>query len=343
MRLWATIALTLVSSAAVTGAALADDCLRNQGHVLRILPGSDASDLVKFNFESRRESFSKSSFKYVWCIEADRQNLNIAEFQWGDAKDKCKYLCTLIEPGRGGVASKFDGSKKTEEDRTIGYSRKNRDDWRVLDTKTISSQKLGAADPKSASPLFIQIQEREPEWSQYLNEEGLVQIDRLSNNFGDFIQFLKQESGPVVSGGALTVTLPASSSVAKALVANEYDKYSPSDFVRATTSFNSTIAVDKVGSPVLVYWAGITPDKETNQRAFSSLISENQIAIKITSDIKSFPFPTNETIRLKEEGIRAIGSVQPVKSISYAQTKIQVAVSGLVVGTFDVLLFALKQ
>jgi hypothetical protein len=255
MRLWASIALTLISSA-----ALADDCLRNQGRVLRILPGSDASDLVKFNFESRRERFSKISYEYVWCIEADRQNLNIAEFQWGDAKDKCKYMCTLIEPGRGGAASKFDGSKKTEEDRTIGYSRKNRDDWRVLNTKTISSQKLGGAD-QSASPLFIPIQVREPEWGQYLNEEGLVQIDRLSNNFGDFIQFLKQESEPLVSGGALTITLPASPSVAKALVANEYDKYSPSDFVRATTSFNSTIAVDKVGSPVLVYWAGITPGR----------------------------------------------------------------------------------
>jgi len=251
-------------------------------------------------------------------------------------------LCTFIEPGRGGAAPKFDGSKKLEEDRIISFTRKNREEWDFFTTQTISSQKLGAAYPLSAPPL-IPVQVREPDWSQYLNEEGLVQIDRLSNNFGDFIQFLKQESEPVVSGGALTITLPASPSVAKALVANEYDKYSPSDFVRATTSFNSTIAVDKVGSPLLVYWAGITPDKETNLRAFSSLISENQIAIKVTSDIKSFPFPMNEPIRLKEEGIRAIGSVQPAKSISYAQTKIQVAVSSLVVGTFDVLLFAVKQ
>jgi len=57
MRFWASIALTLLSSP-----TFADDCLRNQGPVLRILSGSDGGDLVKFSFESRRERFTKLDF-----------------------------------------------------------------------------------------------------------------------------------------------------------------------------------------------------------------------------------------------------------------------------------------
>jgi hypothetical protein len=336
MRFWASIVLTLLSSP-----TLADDCLRNQGPVLRILPGSDGSDPVKFSFESRRESFSRTSYKYVWCIEADKQNLNIAEFQWGDAKDKCKYLCTFIEPGRGGAAPKFDGSKKTEEDRTISFTRKNREEWRSLTTQTVSSQKLGATY-QSSVPLFVPIQVREPDWSEYLNDEGMVQIDRLSNNFDAFTQFLKDEKEPIVSGGELTVTLPTTPSVARALAANEYEKYNPFDFVRATTSFKSIITHDK-GRPILVYRAGIIPEKESNVHSFSSLILENQIAMKVTPITKTFlPFPTNEPLHVKEEGIRTFATVEPAKSISYAQTRIQVTVSNLVVGTFDVLLFVVR-
>ena len=188
MRFWTSIALTCLLSSP----AAADDCLRNQGHVLSIFSGSDGNDLVKFSFESRRESFSKTANKYVWCIEADRQNLNIAEFKWGDVNNKCKYLCTLIEPGRGAAAPKFDGSKNIQPDRIIGFSRKNRDEGGSITTQTISSQKLGSGYSISGAAL-VPIQVNELDLREFMSDEGTVQIDRLSNNFDAFARFLKEE------------------------------------------------------------------------------------------------------------------------------------------------------
>ena len=324
--------------------AAADDCLRNQGHVLSIFSGSDGNDLVKFESfsSSRRESFSKTANKYVWCIEADRQNLNIAEFKWGDVNNKCKYLCTLIEPGRGAAAPKFDGSKNIQPDRIIGFSRKNRDEGGSITTQTISSQKLGSGYSISGAAL-VPIQVNELDLREFMSDEGTVQIDRLSNNFDAFARFLKEEKREVVSGGELTVTLPANSSVARALGTNKYDKYSASDFVRATTSFTSLVRLNN-GSPTLLYFCGITPEKGANMPAFSSLVSESQITIKVTPTTNSsFPFPTSEPIHLKEEGIHSLGTVKLDGSISYASTKLEVAVSNVVVGTFDVSSFAPKN
>jgi hypothetical protein len=260
----------------------------------------------------------------------------------GRRQQQMQVFCTLIEPGRGAAAPKFDDSKNIQPDRIIGFSRKNRDEGGSITTQTISSQKLGSSYSLSGM-VFVPIQANEPDLRDYMSDEGTVQIDRLSNNFDAFTRFLKEEKQEVVSGGELTVTLPANSSVASALGANKYDKYSASDFVRATTSFLSIVSLNN-GRPTLLYIGGITPEKGANTSVFSSLVSENQITIKITPTTNSpFPFLTSEPIHLKEEGIHSLGTVKLDGSISYASTKLEVAVSNLVVGTFDVLLFAPKK
>jgi hypothetical protein len=80
--------------------ALAVDCDRNPAFLLDIRSGILESGDVRFSYESRIEKFSSSARKFVWCIEADKNNQNIAEFHWGDSANEGKYLNTLIEPGR---------------------------------------------------------------------------------------------------------------------------------------------------------------------------------------------------------------------------------------------------
>jgi hypothetical protein len=316
--------------------AIADECLRNQREVLSASPGSGGNHLVKFAFESRRERFNRTSFNYVWCIEADRENLNIAEFKWGDDKDPCKYLCTWIEPGHGAPSQKLDGSNMVQHDRAIKYSRKNRDEWNFINAPTISSKRLGAAKPSSPGVSVIPIQLRSNELT---NDDGIIQIDRLSDNFDDFVQLLKEEK-EFRSGGDLALSLPANSSVAKSLATDSYEKYSPNDFVRATAVLQSVISYSK-GNPTLAYLGGVFAAKDTNYTVFASLIG--QITMKIAPAVESsLPFPTVKPIVL-EGGPQLFGGDSLAGPITYASAKIEIAVDNFVVGTFEAPIFVPRK
>ena len=93
--------LALVAAAFFQEFAFADDCQHNQAQLIESAPGQNNSEPVKFSYESRRERYSNTANRYVWCIESDRDNQNVAEFKWGNSRNEDLYLAALIEPGRG--------------------------------------------------------------------------------------------------------------------------------------------------------------------------------------------------------------------------------------------------
>ena len=332
MRIWLGTCLTLLFL--IPGPSFADDCLRNEREVISIIAGSETTDVVKFNFESRREAFNKTSFNHVWCIEADRQNLNIADFHWGTGKEDCKYVCALVEPGRGGVASKLDGTGKTEVDGIIKYSRKNRDDWRSIKARTISTQRLGGSFPTDKA-ITISIELRDSPQSQ----EGVLQVDRLSEDLDGFVKFLREQKSNILAGGLVTTTLPINSKIAKALSDNNYEKYDPADFVRAQTTLLSSLSLNNA-TPYITYWASLTPEKGAN---FSSSIFESRITMKLTPlEEAAFPFITGKAKPLKL-GEQPLGVQKITGRISYIPTRLQIAIDDLIVATTDVSLFAERK
>jgi hypothetical protein len=322
--------------------AAADDCLRNQGPVLKIVPGQDRSGDVKFAFESRRERYDKANRKYVWCIEADRDNPNIAEFKWGLNTDPCKYLCGLIEPGRGSPAVKYDGSDPAELDRSIVYTRKNRDEWRMHPTKTVSSRTIGsAAELALVLPIQFPAPGANPSPRPFVNDEGLIQIDRLSSNRDALLAFLRQEK-EVSAGGELTVTLPRSSAIANALKTSTYEKYDPADFVRAKTSLQSTLSYIG-GLPMLAYSLTLFSDDKDSFR-LETVLSQASVEIGISPKTDSwvFPFPARKLFSFSRPGYIELSKTVLEGSIVHAPATLQVLVGGVDVGGFDVSLFAAR-
>jgi hypothetical protein len=219
--------LALLATAIVTGwlasyssKAFADDCDRNQAVLLDHRDGRMDAGEVRFSYHSRVEKFSSTAHKFARCVEADRNNQNIAEFHWGDAQHEGKYLNTLVEPGRGASSTTTDASQKIEGQRTIRFRRKNKPDWGAVTPATLSSKYFGfySSDPKL---IFAQANSPAQPWPKefepYRDQDGLIEIDRLSADKSLFLKFLEKEQN-VYSGGSLLVTLPANSEVADLLL-----------------------------------------------------------------------------------------------------------------------------
>jgi hypothetical protein len=138
-----TTAIAMGWFASSSSTAFADDCDRNQALLLDHRDGRMDAGEVRFSYDSRVEKFSSTARKFAWCIEADRNNQNIAEFHWGDPQHDGKYLNTLIEPGRGALSTTTDASQKIEGQRTIRFRRKNKPDWGAIAPATLSSRNFG--------------------------------------------------------------------------------------------------------------------------------------------------------------------------------------------------------
>jgi hypothetical protein len=338
MRTW----LLIVSVAFAPIDALADDCLRNQAQVLDILPGQNGANGVNFTYESRRELFSNTSNKYVWCVEADRSNQNIAEFKWGDTKNECRYLCALIEPGRGSPISKTDGSKTLRADRFIKFTRKNLAQWTSVNAKTISSKTIGEV-PQDA--LFLRTQLSTSELESFKNDEGLIQVDKLSTNFGAWLAFLSKQDR-VDSGGLLTITLPTSERVADLLQANNYEKYNPNDFVRVLTHVDSLITYNS-GAPLLTYSILVRPEEPGNAAVLAPLMEQGLIGIRIAPQDNTLPwtFPfSKEKIVARSTERMFVGSMKLDEPILYFPAQVDVTFGKeLSVGSAEIPLFAPRK
>jgi hypothetical protein len=255
-----TTAIAMGWFASSSSTAFADDCDRNQALLLDHRDGRMDAGEVRFSYDSRVEKFSSTARKFAWCIEADRNNQNIAEFHWGDPQHDGKYLNTLIEPGRGALSTTTDASQKIEGQRTIRFRRKNKPDWGAIAPATLSSRNFGFYSDLKL--IFAQANSPAQPWPQelevYRDQEGLIEIDRLSADKSLFLKFLEKEQS-VYSGGSLLVTLPVNNKVADLIASNRYENYNSEDFVRAHAELYSLVQFNK-GLPLVVYVVQLLPE-----------------------------------------------------------------------------------
>jgi hypothetical protein len=206
-----------------------------------------------------------------------------------------------------------------DQKRIIKYRRKNRSNWDSVDADTISSVRVGVEEVNPLvrliqfvpTPQILPVPQVRPVprsepvqqaapfpltgIDSYKNQEGLIQIDKLSSNKSLFQAFITAEKS-VSSGGSFTVTLPTSELVAKLIQANQYEKYNKLDFVRARAQFFSTIFSDN-GKPILQYQLAMQPNDPDSESTLNRLIEGGAIFYTINA---SDAFTKSEIFTSKE-------------------------------------------
>jgi hypothetical protein len=318
VRAWPVIILL-----ALPYSAAAEDCVRNQAEVLDIVPGQGGSTEVHFRYESRRERFTSTSNKYVWCIEAEAANQNVSEFKWGDKADECRYLCALIEPGKGVPTIKTDSSKSFRANRSIKFTRKNREEWRSLDVSTVSSKVFGEAGDQAA---VLKTQLNDTDYLEpFKDDDGLIQMEKLSTDPKAFLRFLSKEER-VFSGDVLTVTLPTNQKVADLLLSNRYETYNHNDFIRILAEVDSAIIYNG-GVPLLNYSVSVRPEDKRDADVLAPLLDKGVLMLRLQreGDLPwALPFPDPSIVNPKGEP-HQIASIKVVEPITYASTKLIVS------------------
>ena len=211
-------------------------------------------------------------------------------------------LKRLLNLGATRPRVRLDSSSRIHGIRTIQFRRKNRPNWTSIDADTISSFAIGYNKIRSNIVLVqgtLPIQALPTDFDKYKNEDGLIQIDKLSADNSSFLAFLAEEKD-VSYGGAFTVTLPTSERIADLLQTNQYEKYSNDDFVRARAVLSSTINYNK-GFPIRYYWFGLRPDSSDLGSKLEALLASSEIKYRITATeplIKANVFPSSSEPRV---------------------------------------------
>ncbi len=288
--------------------SFADECAPGPDIALDGRTGNLNSGDVMFSYGSYMERYSKFVHSFVWCIKANPNNQNVAEFRWGDAQNEGKYLSTLVLPGQPGSNSTSDASKKIVGEREINYRRKNRSQWGSIKVDTISSTKFGTLEntprlllTQSASPLQALV----PELEHYKNQEGLLELDRLSSNKSLFLAVLNEQK-QISIGGSFTVTLPTSQRVADLIQNNQYEKYEKDDFIATHAAFSSIIIYND-GHPIVLYVLSFRPDKADEYERLSRLLDDGQIQYKISASeqfTRFDVFTSREQTSLRSEALK---------------------------------------
>lgn len=291
--------LTISVAVSFGTVANASDCNPAPGLVIDGRDGNLNSGDILFSYQSRMEKDSQFTHRFVWCVKASENNQNIAEFKWGDSQNDGKYLNTLVAPGHDGSADTTDNSRKISGTRTIKFRKKNKPDWSLINPDTISSLKFGwiAGRPPillaqfSGSSSSLSQEDLNKALGQYRNEDGLVQIDRLSSNSSLFLATLKANQ-QVQVGGSFSVTLPTNQKIADLIQKNEYEKYNSDDFISARTIFSSQIVYND-GKPKIYYFLNLFPEVGSDFSNLRSLIEHKLIKFKI---VAAEPFIRNRIL-----------------------------------------------
>jgi hypothetical protein len=326
---------------AFSNTAFADDCERNQALLIDHREGGTKAGEVKFLYDSRVEKFSSTARKFAWCIEADSNNQNIAEFHWGDAQHEGKYLNTLIEPGRSALSMTTDTSQKIEGQRTIRFRRKNKSDWGAVTPATLSSRNFGFYS-SGLKPIFAQAnspaQPWPPELEAYRDQEGLIEIERLSANKSLFLKFLEKEQS-VYSGGSLLVTLPVNNEVADLIASNKYENYNSEDFVRAHAELYSLVQFNK-GLPLVAYVVQLLPEGSDKTSKLFQVVKTGNLKYSITGidRVEEIPVLTKEPKAFSEKPSVIVTDVSgPIK---FARARLEVKFGNYSVASFTAALYA---
>jgi len=248
-------------------------------------------------------------------------------------------MCALIEPGKGSPTVKSDPSKHFQFDRIIRFTRKNREEWHSLTPKTVSSKVIGEAGQDA---IVLKTQFTDSDFDAFTDDDGLIQIDKLSTDPKAFLAFLSKE-GQVRSGGSLTITLPTSQKVADLLRANHYENYDKADFVRVVTTVDSSILYNK-GAPLLTYSIAVRPESKESAAALDPLMEQGLVAVRIAQrESVALPFASQSFVARNTERF-LVSSTKLDPPVSYFPAKVEVTFGKeLTVGGTEVPLFAPRQ
>jgi hypothetical protein len=215
--------------------------------------------------------------------------------------------------------------------------------WRTVTSATLSSKNIGFYS-SAAKVIFAQAQPLPQELEAYRNQEGLIEIDRLSADRSLFLKFLEKQQD-VYSGGSLLVTLPVNNEIADLIQSNKYENYDSGDFVRAHAELFSMLQFNK-GDPFIVYVVQLLPEMPSDKGSkLFQIVRTGNLRYSIAAIDKDEDIPLvgkEPKAFLEKPSVIGIADIS-ARSIKSTRARLEVKFGNYSVASFTAALYVPRQ
>lgn len=253
--------------------AISDDCGRDDSARIDYRGGSWNPGLLNFKYESRVESGSKTSRKYIWCIE-NLHRFNIAEFMWGSNANEKLYFHGFVEPGEAIGRDDTDSTEAKADPRILKFRRFNASVWDAITTETIFPVRWG----ETGRPIQV-AQAQQPEIAPISIFPGTINLETLSRDEKAFAKYV-QEQKKIELSTTFVVTIPTNAEARRLVEKRGYEKYNPDDFARIRVGLHNTITHSNAG-PISSISIQVDPAQLKDLSKIANAVKEVPFTVEI--------------------------------------------------------------